>query len=131
MTKHQFSIFSCKALANYYQKYCVSHDKKEEALTQFHRALKSFMKKKVKKEKTITNTVQLIIDTFIEVKPKKAAEPKIVPPKDIAKKIFNIFKDVELTKEDISSIKKELKMIFKDDKYKDRINVDFKLSIKE
>ncbi|HPM47506.1 MAG TPA: hypothetical protein PL056_10605, partial [bacterium] len=61
----------------------------------------------------------------------KEQKTNIIAPMDIAKRIFNLFKDIELNDEQVREIKKHLRAIVKDPKYKERIFVDFSLATKK
>lgn len=121
------SLYACQSIANFYHGYCVTHDRKAEAIKKLHDALKAFMLKEIKSQTIIEQTMKSIITKYFEGKPEPV---KTYTPKDVAKKIFNLFKDVTLTPEEVKQVKQELKAILKSDKNRDRLGVNIIIKAK-
>ncbi|HSW60467.1 MAG TPA: hypothetical protein VLJ60_06680, partial [bacterium] len=108
------------------------HPKKTEAELLFSRAIRALMLKKRKSKADIDKIMEGAKSKLTDSVELEKEQPKTeVSPKDVAKRIFNLFKDIDFTDEQVREIKKELKLIFKNPKYKERVSVDFSFAVKK
>ncbi|HOG44864.1 MAG TPA: ParB N-terminal domain-containing protein [bacterium] len=126
------SIWAAQSLVEFYNDYCIDHPKKMEAELLFSRMIRALMLKRRKTKADIDRLVEgartkLTDDRELE-KEQKSTE---ITPKDMAKRIFNLFKDIQFTDEIVRETKKEFRHLIKDAKHRDRLNIDISFAIRQ
>jgi len=126
------SIWTAQKLVEFWNRYCVDHKRSAEARSHFSKMIKVLMTKRIKSKTDIDKLVQAVErKIFGEEDSPSDREPVKVSASNVAKKIFNVFKDVEFTPDELKEVKKELRALFKDAKYRDRVNVSLSLYLKK
>ncbi|HPS30811.1 MAG TPA: ParB/Srx family N-terminal domain-containing protein [bacterium] len=127
------SIFGAAELVKFFNDYCIEHARKIEAIGLFNRMIRTLLGKRKKTKKDIDSLVNAIREKYFEnTEPEKTKkESNEVTPADMAKRIFNLFKDLEFSDDQIKEIKKELRFLLKDPKHKERIKVDISFALKQ
>ncbi|HQI04858.1 MAG TPA: ParB N-terminal domain-containing protein [bacterium] len=126
------SIWAAQSLVEFYNDYCIDHPKKTEAKLLFSRSIRALMLKKRKTKADIDKIMEAAKAKLTDNgELEKEQKINIVAPIDMAKRIYNLFKDIELNDEQVREIKKHLRAIVKDPKYKERIFVDISLTTKK
>ena len=127
------SIWGALKLVEFWNDFCVDHERKSEALNLFNKMIKTLMMKRRKSKGDIDSLVKAIREKYFEnSEPQKTEkESSVVTPADMAKKIFNLFKDIEFSEEQLKETKKELRFLLKDPKHRDRVKVDISFALKQ
>lgn len=125
------SIWGALKLVEFWNDFCVDHERKSEALNLFNKMIRTLMMKRRKSKGDIDKLVESVrLKYFEETQPAVEDKPDLITSKDMAKRIFNLFKDIQLTDEEVKEVKRELKGILKDEKHRKRIYLDFSFSVK-
>lgn len=126
------SLWIAENLAAFYNDFCLDGQKTQaQGLNLFSKIIRTLMRVGSKSKNDIDRLVEKsrrIIAGEPQPQPK---EHKPINPEKAAKAIFDFFKDVQFTENELNEVKRALKKILKIKENKDRIFVDINISIKK
>lgn len=130
--KNAPSLWIAESLVNFYNEFCLDGMPTQNAgLFQFSKIIKTLMKVGSKSKKDVDKLVAKVRQGMTNEDIQLPQEHDPVNTEKVAKSIFNLFKDVQLSEDELKEVKRALKEILKVQKNKDRIFVDINISIKK
>lgn len=126
------SLWVAESLVNFYNDFCLDGQSTQAAgLELFSKIIRTLMRVGSKSKKDIDRLVEKSRRAIAGEPEQQPKEHEPVNTEKVAKAIFNLFKDIQFTEDEIKEVKRALKEILKVKENKDRVFVDVKISIKK
>lgn len=126
------SLWIAESLVNFFNDFCLEGaEKRAEGLDLFSKIIRTLMRVGSKSKKDVDRLVEKSRRVIAGEPEQQPKEHEPVNTEKVAKAIFNLFKDVQFTEDELKEVKRALKEILKVKENKDRVFVDIKISIKK
>ena len=126
------SLWVAESLVNFYNDFCLDGQSTQAAgLELFSKIIRTLMRVGSKSKKDIDRLVEKSRRAIAGEPEQQPKEHEPVNTEKVAKAIFNLFKDIQFTEDEIKEVKRALKEILKVKENKDRVFVDIKISVKK
>lgn len=126
------SLWIAESLVNFFNDFCLEGaEKRAEGLDLFSKIIRTLMRVGSKSKKDVDRLVEKSRRVIAGEPEQQPKEHEPVNSEKVAKAIFNLFKDVQFTEDELKEVKRALKEILKVKENKDRVFVDIKISIKK
>ena len=126
------SLWIAESLAAFFNDFCLEgQPTQNKGLELFSKIIRTLMKAGSKSKKEVDRLCEKArkIITGEKEQPPKEHEP--VNTEKVAKAIFNLFKDIQFTEDELKGVKRALKELLKVKENKDKIFVDINISMKK
>lgn len=126
------SLWIAESLVNFYHDFCLDGQPTQaEGLELFSKIIRTLMRVGSKSKKDVDRLVEKSRRVIAGEPEQQPKEHEPVNTEKVAKAIFNLFKDIQFTEDEIKEVKRALKEILKVKENKDRVFVDIKISVKK